>query len=260
MLEDHHHYKNASHRRNLQSIVRNAIRITLDTNDFNSIKATTNGEPQTTTINLSFLRKSMLVVQTFLQTRLKVSTISRVFAPALCVDFGPSANDVANGISASDLHIYVRYVTDSTTAYGYSATGKSCKYVTSRTLPDTTLQQGRPTVGRIIFNTYNIIDRQTSLTNRVFAEVTTTAMHETIHIVGFDSSLYSSYLNPATGNVYPLFINESVTLDAGRTGGNNYILKTPFVTAWAKSFFACSSLTGMALENEETTPGIGSHW
>lgn len=119
----------------------------------------------------------MLVVQNFLQTRIKVSTISRVFAPATCVDFSPSANDVSNGISASDLHIYVRYVTDNTAAFGYSATGKSCRYVTSRTLPDTTLQQGRPIIGRIIFNTYNVVDRQTSLTNRLFAEVTTTAMH-----------------------------------------------------------------------------------
>lgn len=119
----------------------------------------------------------MLVVQTFLQTRIKVSTVSRVFAPATCVDFNPSSNDVANGISASDLHIYVRYLTDRTSAYGYSATGKSCKYITSRTLPDATFQQGRPTVGRIIFNTYNTVDRQTSLTNRLFAELTTTALH-----------------------------------------------------------------------------------
>lgn len=204
----------------------------------------------------------MTVVQTFFMMRLKVSTVSRVFPSATCQDFNTPANDVANGISASDLHIYVRYVTDNT--IGYGATGKSCKYITGRSMPDATFQQGRPTVGRIIFNTYNLVDRQTSLTNRLFAEVTTTALHETIHILGFDSSLYATYLDSTTagniGGLYSSTIYQSVTLDAGRTGGNNYILKTPKVTAWAKAFFACGSLTGMALENEESTPGIGSHW
>lgn len=101
----------------------------------------------------------MLVVQTFFQTRLKVSTVSRIFAPSYCIDFYPSSNDVSNGISASDLHIYVQYVTDNTATFSYAATGASCKYITSRTLPDTTFQQGRPTVGRLIFNTYTTVDR-----------------------------------------------------------------------------------------------------
>lgn len=68
--------------RRLQGLVRNPIRITLDTNDFNLIKTTPNGEPQTTATNLAFIKKSMLVVQNFFQARLKVSTVSRVFAPA----------------------------------------------------------------------------------------------------------------------------------------------------------------------------------
>lgn len=240
---------NSSTKRILQASVRNPIRITLDTNDFNSIKTTTHGESQTTAANLAFLKKAMMVVQTFFQKRLKVSTMSRVFAPSRCVDFNPSPNDVSNGISASDLHIYVQYVTDRTTAFGYSATGKSCKYVTSRSLPDPTLQQGRPTVGRIIFNTYNTVDRQTSLTNRLFAEITSTALHETLHIIGFDSTLYDDYIDSSTNDVYPPPIYQNVSLNSARTGGN-YILTTPKVTAWAQSFFGCPSITGMALENE----------
>lgn len=129
-----------------------------------------------------------------------MSTIARIYAPATCQDFSPSSNDVSNGISSSDLHIYVRYVTDSTISYG--ATGVSCNHVSSLTLPDLTLQQGRPTIGRIVFNTYNIVDDETSLTNRLFAAVTATSIHETIHILGFDYSLYSTYLNPDDGNVY----------------------------------------------------------
>lgn len=42
---------------------------------------------------------------------------------------------------------------------------------------------------------------------------------------------------------------------------NNNILKTPFVTQWAKDFYNCPSITGMALENEEVAGGsMGSHW
>ncbi len=81
--------------------------------------------------------------------------------------------------------------------------------------------------------------------------MTTTALHETIHILGFDSSLYSTYLDSITiGNIGGLYsgpIYQTVTLDPGRTGGSNYILTTPRVTAWAKAFYACNSLTGMAL-------------
>ena len=183
--------------------------------------------------NLNFLKKAMQVTEIFFENRLKVSTIARIYAPSTCQDFNPSSNDVSNGISSSDLHIYVRYVTDST--IGYGATGKSCKWVSSLTLPDLTLQQGRPTIGRIIFNTYNIIDDETSLTNRLFAEITATSIHETIHILGFDYSLYSSFLNPSDGNTYTNPVSASpLILHGSRSGGGNYILQTPFVTTWAQ--------------------------
>jgi hypothetical protein len=248
-MDDSHFY--SGKRRNLQTLVRNSIRITLDTNDFNTIKTTLHGESQTTSANLAFIKKAMLVVQNFYQTRLKVSTISRVFAPSTCADFNPSSNDVSNGISNSDLHIYVRYITDRTLPYG--ATGVSCKYITSRILPDATFQQGRPTVGRIVFDTYNIIDGQTSLTNRLFSSICATALHETMHILGFDSTLYSTYLDSTNvtniGNRYQGAIVTSFNLHSNRTGGNNSILTTPYVTSWAQTFFNCTSIPGMALEN-----------
>lgn len=52
-------------------------------------------------------------------------------------------------------------------------------------------------------------------------------------------------------------MTEQVTLHASRS--DNYLLKTPFVTAWTQDHFGCNSLTGMALENEDG--GVkGSHW
>ena len=90
-----------------------------------------------------------------------------VYPPNTCFDFNPSATDVSNGFAATDLLIYVRYVGDSGITYG--ATGVSCKWVTGISLPDSTFQMGRPTVGRIIFNTHTTVDQEAALTNRLFA-------------------------------------------------------------------------------------------
>ena len=81
--------------------------------------------------------------------------------------------------------------------------------------------------------------------------MTTTALHEVIHILGFDATLYDTYIDSTTtgniGHLYSPPIYQSVNLNVARTGGNNYILKTPRVTAFAKAFFNCPSLQGMAL-------------
>ena len=102
--------------------------------------------------------------------------------------FNPPENDIKNGISSSDLHIYVRHITDNT--IDYKATAKHCKKIESKTLPDLTFQQGRPTVGQIQFNTFQIIDSHKVLTNHLFASITGTSIHEIIHVLGFDSGLY----------------------------------------------------------------------
>jgi Leishmanolysin len=144
----------------------------------------------------------------------------------------------------------------------YGATGKSCNYfpgTASVASPDNTLTVGRPTVGRIKFNTYNLVDRST-LTNLLFQSVTATALHETMHILGFDSTLYSTFLDPTLGYTYStpqIFNSSAVNAQRPRTS----LLTTPYVTAWAKSFFNCSTLQGMLLENQDGTGlGAGSHW
>jgi len=79
-----------------------------------------------------------------------------------------------------------------------------------------------------------------------------------MHILGFDASMYSTYLDPATARPYSYTIVQNINLHTNRA--NNNILKTPFVTAWAIDFFACTNMTGMALENEEGGAGVSSHW
>ena len=68
--------------------------------------------------------KAMKVATKFYESRLKVSTEGTVDIPSYCYDFYPPATDVTNAISGTDLHIYARYITDSTIRYG--ATGVSC--------------------------------------------------------------------------------------------------------------------------------------
>ena len=200
----------------------------------------------------------MQVSTNFFENRLKVTRASLIYAPNTCVDFSPPSNDISVGISDCDLHIYLRYITDSSVTY--AATGKSCKYINTLPIPDSTLQQGRPTFGRIIFNTLHVIDGENTLSSQLFSEITSLSLHEMIHILGFDYSLYSTFLNPNDGNLYTTPTIQTVLHPKRNAGGGNFILQTPFVSAWAKEHFGCSSLTGMALENEEGNGVAGSHW
>ena len=168
--------------------------------------------------------------------------MATIYAPATCVDYATPSAAQTSGYASADLVIFVLYTTDSGITYG--ATGKSCKYY-SGALPDSTLKVGIPTFGRIIFNTYNLVDQESALTNRLFQSITSTALHETMHILGFDSTLYSTYLDPNTGNVYSSGPQIVGTVNASRPATN--FMNTPYVLAWAQNFFNCSTLTGMPL-------------
>ena len=218
----------------------------MDSSAFNTVTAGATGT--TTAANLAFILKAMTVATNFYMVRLKVYPLSSLIAPGTCVDYTPSQNDQLYGIGASDLHIYVLYITDSGQTYG--ATGGSCLYY-GGTLPDTTLQKGRPTMGRIKFNTHNLVDQLSSLTNLVFQSITSTALHETMHILGFDSTKFNTWLisdeaSASFGNVYTATTaSGSGTINAARPA-TTYLI-TPFVTAWARTFFNCPTLTGMML-------------
>jgi len=68
-----------------------------------------------------------------------------------------------------------------------------------------------------------------------------------MHILGFDSTLYSTYLDPTTGNLYSSGPQILGSVNANRPATS--LMSTPYVLAWAKAFFGCSSMTGMPLEN-----------
>ena len=80
-----------------------------------------------------------------------------------------------------------------------------------------------------------------------------------MHILGFDSTLYPSYLDPTTGNPYAATPLLTLTLNPSRPASK--LLTTPYVLAWAQNFFGCANLTGMPMENADgTAGGGGSHW
>lgn len=83
-----------------------------------------------------------------------------------------------------------------------------------------------------------------------------------MHILGFDSTLYSTYLDVTTGNPYTNGTYQIVgSTDVNSNRPSTNILTTPYVKAWAKQHFGCSTLPGMLLENEDSTGlGAGSHW
>lgn len=119
------------------------------------------------------------------------------------MDYSTPTAHVSSGVASADLVIYATYITDGTETY--SATAKACAYVSgTATLanPDLTLKVNRPTVGRIKYNTYQIIDQKTSVTNLVFQSIVATTIHEIIHVLGFDSTLYTTWLDPSLGYPY----------------------------------------------------------
>lgn len=129
------------------------------------------------------------------------------------------------------------------------------------TYPDLTMQAGRPTVGRIIFNTYRLVDVEPSLSNRLFQSVTATTIHEVTHILGFDSTLYNRFLDIQTGSPYSFTVKIENSTEVNPLRPPTSILTTPNVRDWARRHYGCQNLTGMILENEDGSgEGAGSHW
>ena len=122
------------------------------------------------------------------------------------------------------------YITDSSEAE--QATGRYCgKAQGAGALPDSTLAFGRPTAGRIYWNTAVGLDGAT-LTNRLFADTTATALHEVFHIMGFDSSRYSTYIDANIQNAYASAVLQTATWFHSSRAATKWIT-TPNVVARA---------------------------
>ncbi len=71
-----------------------------------------NGAATTTSDNLAFILKAMQVAAFFYMNRLQVYPLTTINAPLVCKDYDTPPNDQMYGVTASDLHLYVTYITD----------------------------------------------------------------------------------------------------------------------------------------------------
>jgi len=87
-----------------------------------------------------------------------------------------------------------------------------------------------------------------------------TALHELMHILGFSSDQFQNYIDPKTGKKY----TDVNLIQEPRTYNNvtKTINKLSFPTALsaARSYFNCSTLPGIDLEESGGPGTAGSHW
>ncbi len=111
---------------------------------------------------------------------------------------------------------------------------------------------GRPIFGQINFN-LNVL-----YTNaEEFDEILEAALHEVTHVLGFSSTYFTQFINPATGKVLPI---EQVVENTTIRGFNTTIIKTPKLVEVARKHFGCPTIKGVELENQGGTSSLGSHF
>jgi len=78
-------------------------------------------------------------------------------------------------------------------------------------------------------------------------------MHELTHVLGFSSNLYQYYQDRNLNT-----LGKSVIMNKRRDG--HFQIRTHNVLNFAKHYFGCNSMSGVALENSGGSGTAGSHW
>jgi len=79
-------------------------------------------------------------------------------------------------------------------------------------------------------------------------------IHEMTHVLGFSGSDIQYWVD-ANKKAYT-----APTTSASIRGLPTTLLATPNVLAYARTYYACTTLAGMALENQGSSGSLGSHW
>lgn len=108
----------------------------------------------------------------------------------------------------------------------------------------------RPILGALIIN-YAFITN-TAIKEYVYFS---TFAHEITRMLGFSSNLYTRYRIPGT-NITRSDVAKDMTVSTERFD----VVIMPEVLSYAKTFFKCSTLEGMPLENNGGSGIAGSHW
>lgn len=82
-------------------------------------------------------------------------------------------------------------------------------------------------------------------------------MHEATHLLGFSDSYYTKFRKSDGITAY----TASEAMKTSTIGGKTFTFLTyPSLVSFAKSYYGCSSLVGVPLENEGGSSSAGSHW
>jgi len=139
-------------------------------------------------------------------------------------------SDLKTGVSA-DYYIMFRYNTDTTS--GVVVTSTYCAQASG---------SKRPTIASALINTYQVQAANGSVL--LFERHTYLLIHEMMHTFGFLPTLFPYFLDEngvtRTGHVYNVTLN----------GQNRTVIDVPFLTQTARTYFGCSSLPGIFLEDD----------
>lgn len=134
----------------------------------------------------------------------------------------------------SDLIIFITSVNDKTSSYIASAI-----YCTTNSY------NRRPSVGMITFNENSLEVRLDKVESMI-----STAIHETLHILAFCPSLYESF---------PASTNQPFYSQRDRLGKVTFF-RSPRLLQYAREYFGCPTLDGIALENDGGDSSAISHF
>ena len=109
----------------------------------------------------------------------------------------------------------------------------------------------RPIAGIVDLNVNAMGDVSEAYRNAHIA----TTIHEVYHILGFTSDFYDKFID-SNGNV----IAKSNVVKAVTSGKFSQMIVTPKVLAWAKTYYGCSTMDGVPLENNGDAGTAASHW
>lgn len=108
---------------------------------------------------------------------------------------------------------------------------------------------GVPIVGETQVNLYHLDIEDAEFNSNIHL-----MLHEVAHALGFSSSFFGRFIDPATGES----LGDSVYKDHP-TNGHRYIV-TPNVKSYLQSFYGCQDIFGSPIELDGGSGSSGSHW
>lgn len=179
-----------------------------------------------------------------------VTSVRNYFSSSLQVNFLPTMRFSGGECYKSkvpafslDIDLYVTIYAENDESTDYFAAATTC-YQSTR--------DGRPSIGAYILN-FAFLNPAPLYEFLYFS----TFAHEFTHILGFSNDLFTSYVAPGSTRSRSLTEVTTVITISGKTYN---AIKLPEVLEYAKTYYGCSSITGIPLEDGGGEGSAGSHW